>query len=89
MTGKHDAILVGGPYDGSPYAADDAGLVELEDDKTIHRYIHTTAHREVNGAELRVYNYDGEVAPHGGRSGVENAEARVASPLADDSSSGT
>lgn len=76
---KNDAILVGGPHDGSRYVAEDAGLVELEIEGLIHRYIHTSQHREVDGAELRVYNYDGEVSPQGAQSGVENAQDRAMS----------
>ncbi|MBF9132616.1 hypothetical protein I0C86_27220 [Plantactinospora sp. S1510] len=60
----------------------DAGLIEIELDGLIHRYIRTTATRNREGTTLTVYNYDGEVAPGGGESGSENAAARVASPLA-------
>lgn len=77
-----DAILVGGPSNEDLVAADGAGLVEIELDGSIHRYIRTTKRRECDGAALTVYNYDGEVAPGGGESGSENAQARVASPTA-------
>ncbi len=58
-----DAILIGGPRDGTPFHASSAGLVTLEVDGLVQRYIQTTATREVNGRELLVYNYDGEVRP--------------------------
>ncbi|MCG5438083.1 hypothetical protein [Micromonospora foliorum] len=89
MAKDDDAILIGGPRDGSRYAANDAGLVELEIDGLIHRYIHTSQHRQVDGAELRVYNYDGEVSPQGAQSGVEDAQDRAASPLAEANNSDT
>ncbi|MDW5322410.1 hypothetical protein [Plantactinospora sp. KLBMP9567] len=82
MTTRDDAILIGGPHGESLVAAGDSGLVELELDGLIHRYIRTTATREVGGGTYRVYNYDGEVAADGGSSGSENARDRVASPLA-------
>ncbi|GAB3976987.1 hypothetical protein V1634_27145 [Plantactinospora veratri] len=82
MTTHDDSILIGGPRDESLVAAGDAGLIELEIDGLIHRYIRTTATREVGDGTYRVYNYDGEVAPDGGSSGSENARDRVASPLA-------
>ena len=58
-----DAILVGGPRDGTLFHASAAGLVTLEVDGLVQRYIQTTATREVDGRELLVYNYDGEVRP--------------------------
>src|SRR5256886_13675433 len=58
-----DAILVGGPRDGTPFHASSAGLLTLEVDGLVQRYIQTTATREVDGRELLVYNYDGEVRP--------------------------
>jgi hypothetical protein len=78
-----EAILIGGPRDGTSFHPEDAALVELEIDGLIHRYIRTGAQREHDGQSLTVYNYDGVVAPQGGQSGVENAQQRVASPLAD------
>src|SRR4051812_35307649 len=38
-----DAILIGGPRDGTPFHASSAGLVTLEVDGLIERYIQTTA----------------------------------------------
>jgi hypothetical protein len=58
-----DAILVGGPRDGTRFHASSAGLVTLEVDGLVERYIQTTATREVDGRQLLVYNYDGEVRP--------------------------
>jgi hypothetical protein len=82
MTIRNDAILVDGPRDETFVSAGGAGLIEVELDGLIHRYIRTTATRDREGETLTVYNYDGEVAPGGGQSGSENADARVASPLA-------
>jgi hypothetical protein len=56
-----DAILVGGPRDGTPFRADGSGLVTLGIGGLVHRYIRTTGHRQHNGQDLLVYNYDGEV----------------------------
>jgi hypothetical protein len=66
-----DAVFVGGPRDETTFAAGDTALVELEIDGLVHRYIRTTAHRERDGRELLVYNYDGEIDPTGARSGAE------------------
>jgi hypothetical protein len=74
-----DAVLVGGPRDGTRFAAGGVGLVELEIDGLVHRYIRTTTHR----GDLLAYTYDGEIDPDGAADGVENARARQASPLAD------
>ncbi|MGI5215823.1 hypothetical protein [Plantactinospora sp. CA-290183] len=82
MTTRDDAILVGGPRDGTSVPAGDAGLIELKIEGLIHRYIRTTKQREHDGAELAVYNYDGEVRPTGGESGSESGPDRVASPMA-------
>lgn len=82
MSTDNDAILIGGPRDQVPVAVGDAGLVEVEIDGLIHRYIRTHQRREHSGATLTVYNYDGEVAPGGGEPGSESSAERVASPLA-------
>jgi hypothetical protein len=74
-----DAILVGGPRDGTPVAADGAGLLEIEIDGMVHRYIPTKQHRD----DKAVYTYDGVVDPRGAADGAENAKNRQASPLAD------
>lgn len=66
-----DAILVGGPRDGSPFTAGDAALLELEIDGFVHRYIRTTVSQEHEGREVPVYNYDGEIDPTGAESGAE------------------
>lgn len=60
---ESDAILVGGPRDRTLAHAQDAALITVEVDGFIHRYIRTTAHREVSGRAVVVYNYDGEVRP--------------------------
>ena len=48
---------------GTAFHAPSTGLVTLEIDGLIQRYVQTTATREVDGRELLVYNYDGEVRP--------------------------
>jgi hypothetical protein len=68
---RHDAIMVGGPREGTRFASEEAGLVELEIDGLIHRYIRTTATRDGDGESYLVYNYDGVIDPTGAQSGVE------------------
>jgi hypothetical protein len=79
---NNDVALQGGPKDGDSHPAGDAGLVEVEIDGMVHRYIPTTQHQ----GDRRVYTYDGMVDPRGAQDGVEHAEDRLASPLADDDS---
>ena len=67
----YDAILVGGPRDGSLHASDGSALLQVEIDGLIHRYIVTTKQHEQDGGSYTVYNYDGEVNPNGAQSGVE------------------
>ena len=52
MTESQDAILVGGPRDGEKFQAAGSGLLELEVDKYVHRYIRTTATRETDPCGL-------------------------------------
>jgi hypothetical protein len=66
-----DAIFIGGPRDETLFAAGDAALIEVEIDGLVHRYIRTTAHRERDGRQVLVYNYDGELDPTGAQSGAE------------------
>jgi hypothetical protein len=61
--GDPDAILIGGPREGTTVHSQDAALIRLEIEGLVHRYIRTTAQREADGRELIVYNYDGEVRP--------------------------
>ncbi|MGK5680630.1 hypothetical protein [Actinoplanes sp. URMC 104] len=58
-----DVILIGGPRDGGRYDSPDAALIQLEIDGLFHRYVRTTATRDVDGEALTVYNYDGVVRP--------------------------
>jgi|SRR5581483_9200840 len=58
-----DAVLVDGPRAGITVHSEDAALLTLEIQGLIHRYVRSTAQREVGGRELLVYNYDGEVRP--------------------------
>jgi hypothetical protein len=68
---EHDAIFVGGPRDGALFGSNEAGLVELEIEGMVHRYIRTTRHRDRDGRSYLVYNYDGVVDPNGAQSGAE------------------
>jgi hypothetical protein len=61
--GDSDAILIGGPRDGVLFRSESAAVVTLEIDGLIHRYLRTTAQREVGDSALPVYNYDGVVRP--------------------------
>jgi hypothetical protein len=81
-----DAILQGGPCDGDTYPANGAGLVEVEIEGMVHRYIPTTQRLGDAGSERAVYTYDGMINPGGGEDGAERAKDRLASPLADDPS---
>jgi hypothetical protein len=58
-----DAVLVGGPNDTETFRSDGAALVTLEIDGLVHRYVRTTAHRELAHRQFLVYTYDGEVRP--------------------------
>jgi hypothetical protein len=77
----HDALLQGGPLDGTSMPAGDTGLLELEVDGLIHRYTRTTQRGGPDGAMI-VYAYDGAVDPRGADDGAEHAAQRAASPLA-------
>jgi hypothetical protein len=70
-TSSDNAIMVGGPRDGERFTSADVALVQLEIDGFVHRYIRTTATRDIDGQSLLVYNYDGEINPAGAQSGVE------------------
>ncbi|MER7458342.1 hypothetical protein [Micromonospora sp. NPDC126480] len=74
------AHLVGGPRDGSALDTGGDALLEVEIDGMMHRYVRTTKQHAEGGP---VYTYDGVVAPDGGEPGVEDPQARVASPRAD------
>lgn len=75
-----DALLQGGPRDGTEFNAEGAGLIELEINGMVHRYIPTM--RRVD--DKVVFTYDGMVDPNGAQDGVERAEDRLASPTAAD-----
>jgi hypothetical protein len=62
-----DAIFVGGPRDGTLFAAADSGLVEVPIEGLTHRYVLTSATRQHEGKTYRVFTYDGE---------IRNAQAR-------------
>jgi hypothetical protein len=78
-----DAILIGGPRDGFTFSAESAGLVELEIEGLVHRYIPTSQHRTDGGTRRAVYTYDGVVDPDGALDGAEHSRQRRASPLGD------
>jgi hypothetical protein len=61
--------MVGGPRDGEQLTAPDEGLVLVELDGLMHRYVRTTASRRVGDRTLLVYNYDGVVRPEVAKSG--------------------
>ena len=75
-----DALLQGGPRDGTEFNAEGAGLIELEIDGMLHRYIPTTR----RAGDKAVFTYDGMVDPTGAQDGVERAADRLASPTAAD-----
>jgi hypothetical protein len=81
--GTEEAILIGGPRDGTTFSAEGAGLVELEIDGLVHRYIPTRQRRSDGDTDRAVYNYDGVVDPNGAMDGAEHAKDRQASPLAE------
>ena len=56
-----DAIFIGGPRDGTVFAAPDSGLVEVPIEGLTHRYILTTATRQRDGKTYRVFTYDGQI----------------------------
>jgi hypothetical protein len=62
-----DAILVGGPRDGTFFDPEEAPLVELEIDGVRHRYIVTKQERHGH----QVYTYDGAIDPDGAEPGAE------------------
>jgi hypothetical protein len=67
-----DAILIGGPHDGTLFDPEAAPLVEFDVEGLRHRYI-VTGQRH---GQLTVYNYDGVVDPHGAEPGAETALPR-------------
>jgi hypothetical protein len=75
-----DALLQGGPRDGTEFDSEGAGLIELEIDGMVHRYIPTMR----RAGDKVVFTYDGMVDPTGAQDGVENAKDRLASPTAAD-----
>jgi hypothetical protein len=66
-----DAILVGGPRDGTLFTAEDTAIVELEIDGLIQRYLRTTRHQNRHGEDLRIFVYDGAGSREGTPPGAE------------------
>lgn len=57
-----NAVLVGGPSHHRPVTLEgDIAVLEVPADGTFHRYIRTDGHRDVEGRNLVVYNYDGQM----------------------------
>jgi hypothetical protein len=69
-----DAVFQGGPCDGMTHAAAGAGLVEIQIDGMVHRYIPTGRRGPEPGAELTVYTYDGMVVPARAATGAGHPE---------------
>ncbi|MEJ3749351.1 hypothetical protein WEI85_39580 [Actinomycetes bacterium KLBMP 9797] len=67
-----DAILAGGPRDGTLFDAEGAALVELDIDGLRHRYIVTNQRHD----DHTVYTYDGVIDPKGAQPGTETALPR-------------
>src|SRR3954462_850539 len=80
MSAIKDAILVGGPRDGTTVEAESA-VVELEIDGFIHRYVVTTKERENDGRAYKVYNYAGEIDPDGAQPGAETPDGGRHNPI--------
>lgn len=68
LMADHDAVLHGGPHNGTTVSAAGAGLLELERDGLIHRYIATDLTRGPQD-DLAVYAYDGVTQTDGSRGG--------------------
>lgn len=60
-----DAILLGGPRDGTLFTAGDTAIVELEMDGLIQRYLRTRNRQDHHGRPVRVFVYDGAGSPTG------------------------
>lgn len=54
-----DALLVGGPRDGTLFTADDASSVKLEIDGLVQRYLRTDREQSLDGTRMVVFAYDG------------------------------
>jgi hypothetical protein len=66
-----DAILLGGPRDGTLFTADDSAIVELEIEGLIQRYLRTTRQEDHRGQRVVIFVYDGASDPAGTRPGLE------------------
>ncbi|HEX5541426.1 MAG TPA: hypothetical protein VFX60_07665 [Micromonospora sp.] len=58
-----DAILLGGPRDGTLFTAGETGVVELEIGGLMQRYLRTRSRQEHNGRSVTVFVYDGAASP--------------------------
>jgi hypothetical protein len=66
MPNTPDALLLGGPRDGTLFTADDAAVVQLEIDGLIQRYLRTTSQQDHRGQSVMLYVYDGAAPPDDG-----------------------
>ncbi|MFI6763141.1 hypothetical protein ACIBF5_28825 [Micromonospora sp. NPDC050417] len=69
-----DALLVGGPRDGTLFAAEDASSVELEIDGLVQRYLRTDQEQQQQGATVVVFAYDGVSDAAGTQAEVEASD---------------
>ncbi len=67
------AIYIGGPHDGTVFDPPDSALVEVPIDDLVHRYVRTTATREIDGQTYQVFNYDGEIRSPEARKAFEES----------------
>jgi hypothetical protein len=64
-----NAMLLGGPRDGTLFTVEDSAVVELEIDGLIQRYLRTTRRQNHHGQPLVVFVYDGASGPTGIQTG--------------------
>lgn len=69
-----DALLVGGPRDGTLFTAEDASSVELEIDGLVQRYLRTDREQESQGGRMVVFAYDGVADAAGTQAEVEASD---------------
>ena len=62
-----DAVLLGGPRNGTLFTAEDAAVVELEIDGLIQRYLRTSRYQDHDGQSVVIFVYDGTADPAGGQ----------------------
>jgi hypothetical protein len=65
-----DAMLLGGPRDGTLFTAEDTAIVELEIDGLIQRYLRTSRQEDHRGQPVVIFVYDGASGPAGTQPGI-------------------